>query len=134
MADTQKVTEIERAALTNLYNFKNMILDEALAAYVNDLGTNQDYCEIKNDLHPEQRVKIYDAETDDAARRGYKMAGRAIWALACGVAIYRINGRVDGDRITTIDRMAGFTVTTSLAAYVAQFTKDIVLAHVVQYS
>lgn len=127
----EKVTEIERAAITNLYSFKNLIIDHRLAEYVEKIGTDANYKYIANELHPNNRINIYDEESDNTTRRRRKAAGRAIFNLATDIVIYRNNGRPEGDQTTEIDHMSGITVTSSLAASVAEFTQNILNAYLI---
>jgi hypothetical protein len=131
---TTNVTEIERAAITNLFNYKKNIFDPELLAYVEKIGTDPEYKHIANELHPDDRREIYAKITDKKERTFYRLNGEALQNLAASIACYRMDGRPDGDQTTKIDEMSQINITTSLAAAVAEFTQDILNAYLSTYN
>lgn len=123
-------SDIERAACTILANDATRIVRPELRTWVDQITADQDYAEY---LDGQTRDAVLEHKRFeghglvDGLRQSDMMLDEAIYRLAGGVVEHRRSDRQSGDITSPIGY--GFTVTTSLAANVAEYVARIHQMH-----
>lgn len=140
-AAQKRVTEVERAACTILLRAIGQIGHSSstshpgLMRYVVRLTTSSLYYDWRNEIHSNRSSYEKGDDFDYAAMYGttmkkgkleshlayHRFMDDAILSLAGAVAGYRHENRPTGDTTTTIDNMSGISITSSLAAAIAEY-------------
>lgn len=119
--------EIERAAVTILA--QSRAHHDGLAAWVRQITASPDYREmLPSELYvaiQDERALHDDAGRDEADTNRRRQADAAVASLAHEVVLFRRAGRPTGD---VARPLAGFVVTTSLAAAVAEYVQAVAAA------
>jgi len=119
----QKITEVERAALTLLVS-KLPIHDPKVRDYVNHIVADSDFSDYLDHRVDGRNRELY---PDDDDAYWFSILDKAAYSLAVEVAFYRRDGRPTGDQTTDIG--GGFRITSSLAASIVEFHQSVVEAY-----
>lgn len=121
------VTEIERAVITLLARHKQLVYSADLSDWLDQLISTPEYQDsYPNNSHPDDNEGLYSTVTDEDERVYAEMIDEAACNLGHALSRYRQDGRKPGDYTAAIG--SGFTITTSLAAAVAEFHEKVVNA------